>query len=87
MLQKRMICACWVPHCVLRLEVVTQLFNRYQNDDKMFLKCIVAIDETWIRDVEPELSLNQWRGKGEARRESKIRSSTDETEANGNNGF
>lgn len=75
MLQKRKICARWVPHCLneeqraRRVEVATQLLNRYEAEGEGFLKRIVAIDETWIRDFEPELKSQSmaWKGKGSPR--------------------
>ena len=60
-LQKRKICARWVPHCLTaerkqkRLEIATLPRQRYNVEGQEFLYRIVAIDETWVRDFEPEL--------------------------------
>jgi hypothetical protein len=64
-LQKRKICARWVPHCLTaeqkqkqkRLEIATLLKQRYNIESQEFLYRIVAIDETRVRDYEPELKL------------------------------
>jgi hypothetical protein len=49
--------------------VATQLLDRYQREGEDFLKRIVAIDETWIRDFEPKLKSQsmQWKGKDSPR--------------------
>jgi len=60
-LQKRKICARWVPHCLTaeqkpkRLEIATVLKQRFNVEGQTFLYRIIAIDETWVRDFEPEL--------------------------------
>ena len=59
-LQKRKICARWVPHCLTaeqkqkRLEIATLLKQRFNVEGQAFLYRTVAIDETWVRDFEPE---------------------------------
>ena len=60
-LQKRKICARWVPHCLTaeqkqkRLEIATLLKQRFNIEGQGFLCRIVAIDETWVRDFEQAL--------------------------------
>jgi len=46
-----------------RLEIATLLKQIFNVEDQSFLYRIVAIDETWVRDFEPELKLqsNEWR--------------------------
>ena len=68
-LQKRKICARWVPHCLTaeqkqkRLEIATLLKQRFNIEGQAFLYRIVAIDKTWVRDFELELQSqpNKWR--------------------------
>jgi len=75
MLKKTKICARWVPHCLTpeqrerRVAVATQLLDRFEREGEDFLKRIVAIDESWVRDFEPELKSQtmQWKGKGSPR--------------------
>lgn len=70
-LNKRKISARWVPHCLSaeqkqkRLDIATLLKRRFDVEGQAFLYRIVAIDETWVRDFEPELKLqsNEWRGQ------------------------
>jgi hypothetical protein len=56
-LQKRKICARWVPHCLTaeqkqkRLETATLLKQRFKVEDQAFLYRIVAIDETCVREL------------------------------------
>lgn len=67
-LEKIMVAAQWVPRQlsddqrVQRMEIATQLFARFQQEGDVFLKRIVAIDEIWMRDFEPELKSQsaQW---------------------------
>lgn len=60
-LQKRKIAARWVPHFLspvqkdTRKDICRELLSRYENEKETFLDRIIAIDETWIRDFEPEL--------------------------------
>jgi hypothetical protein len=60
-LQNRKICARWVPHCLTAeqkqkcLETATLLKQRFNVEGQAFLYRIVAIDEMWVRDFEPEL--------------------------------
>jgi uncharacterized protein YeaC (DUF1315 family) len=68
-LQKRKICVQWVPHCLTSeqqqkcLEIATLLKQRFNAEDQAFLYRIVATDEPWVRDFEPELKSqsNEWR--------------------------
>jgi len=60
-LHKRRIAARWFPHDLSeeqkcrRVEIAQQLLHRFREEGKEFLQKVVAIDETWIRDFEPEL--------------------------------
>jgi hypothetical protein len=60
-LQKRKICAQWVPHCLTaeqtqkRLEIATLLKQIFNVESQALLYRIVAIDEAWFRDFEPDL--------------------------------
>jgi histone-lysine N-methyltransferase SETMAR len=74
-LHKRRIAARWVPHDLSeeqkcrRFEFAQQLLHRFREEGKEFLQKVVAIDETWIRDFEPELKSqsSEWRGKSSPR--------------------
>jgi len=74
-LHKRRIAARWVPHDLSeeqkcqRVEIAQQLLHRFREEGNEFLQKVVAIDETWIRDFEPELKsqCSEWRGKGSPR--------------------
>ena len=74
-LQKRRIAARWVPHDLSeeqkcrRLEIAQQFLHRFREEGHEFLQKVVAIDESWIRDFEPELKSqsSEWRGKGSLR--------------------
>jgi len=46
-----------------RLEIAALLKQRFNVEVQAFLYRTVAIDETWVRDFEPELKsqLNEWR--------------------------
>ena len=65
-----------VPHCLTaeqkrkRLDITTLLTERFDVEDEAFLRRIVAIDETWIRDFEPEFNSqsNKWRLTGSPRK-------------------
>ena len=67
-LQKRKICAEWAPHCLTaeqkqkRLEIATFLKQRFNVEGQALLYRIVTIDETWVRDFEPEFKSqsNKW---------------------------
>jgi len=52
-----------------RLEITQQLLHRFREEGNEFLQKVVAIDETWIQDFEPELKSQscEWRGKGSPR--------------------
>jgi hypothetical protein len=68
-LQKRKICAQWVPHCLTaeqkqkHLDIATLLKQRFDVEGQAFLRRIVAVDETCVRSFEPELKSqsNEWR--------------------------
>ena len=47
------------------MEIAQQLLHRFREEGNEFLQKVVAIDETWIRDFEPELKSqsSEWRGK------------------------
>ena len=74
-LNMRRVSARWVPHALSseqkqsRVDVATQLLERYKNEGDMFLNRIVAIDETWIRSYEPELKRqsSEWHTPGSPR--------------------
>ncbi len=74
-LQKHKISAWWVPHFLSmeqkadRMRIAQDMLTRYRNESESFLKCIITIDKTWIRNFEPELKSksNVWSGKGEKR--------------------
>jgi len=74
-LQKRKICDRWVPHCLTaeqkqkRLETATLWKQRFNVEGRAFLYRIVTIDETWVRDFEPELKSqsNEWRSPASPR--------------------
>ena len=46
-----------------RLEIATLLKQRFNVEGQAFLYRIFAIDETWVRDYEPDLKSqsNEWR--------------------------
>jgi len=60
-LHKRRTAARWVPHDLSeeqkrrRVEIAQQLLHRFREEGNEFLQKVVPIDETWIRDFEPEL--------------------------------
>jgi len=60
-LQKRKVAVMWVPHQLseeqkaARKMVAEELLRRYEAEGAQFLNRIVATDETWIRDFEPQL--------------------------------
>jgi len=68
-LQKRKFCAWWVLQCLTagqkrkRLEIVVLLKQIFNVEGQVFLYRIVATDETWVRDFEPDLKSqsNEWR--------------------------
>jgi DNA-binding Lrp family transcriptional regulator len=68
-LQKRKVAAKWVPHQLneeqkaARNRVAEELLRCYEAEGEQFLNRIVAIDETWIRDFEPQLKSQspQWK--------------------------
>jgi len=74
-LHKRQIASRWVPHGLSeeqkcrRLEIAQQLLHRFREEENKFLQKVVATDEIWIRDFEPELKSqsSEWRGKGSPR--------------------
>jgi hypothetical protein len=60
-LQKRKVAAKWVPHQLNKEQkaahkrVAEGLLRHYETEGEQFLNRIVAIDETWIGDIEPQL--------------------------------
>jgi histone-lysine N-methyltransferase SETMAR len=68
-LQKRKVAAKWVPHQLseeqkaARKRVAEEPLWCYEAEGEQFLNRIVAIDETWIRDFEPQLKSqsSQWK--------------------------
>ena len=68
-LQKRKVATKWVPHQLseerkaARKRVTEERLRRYEAEDEQFLNRIVAIDETWIRDFEPQLESQSSRWK------------------------
>jgi len=68
-LQKRKVAVKWVPHQLskevkaARNRVAEELLRRYRAEGEQFLNGIVAIDETRIRDFEPQLKSHssQWK--------------------------
>jgi len=68
-LQKRKVAAKWVPHQLsqeqkaARTRVAEEMLRRYEAEGEQFLNRTVAIDETWIRDFEPQLKSqsSQWK--------------------------
>jgi len=67
--QKRKVAAKWILHQLskeqkaARKRVTGELPRRYEAEGEQFLNRIVAIDETWIRDFEPQLKSqsSQWK--------------------------
>ncbi|PNF43538.1 hypothetical protein B7P43_G03937 [Cryptotermes secundus] len=74
-LKKGKISARWVPRCLTaeqkqkRLDISTLLKQRFDVEGQAFLYQLVTIDETWVRDFEPELKSqsNEWRGPSSPR--------------------
>jgi uncharacterized protein YeaC (DUF1315 family) len=68
-LQKRKICIRWAPHCLTAeqkqkcLEIAALLKQRFNVESQALLERNVAIDNTWVRDIEPELKSqpNEWK--------------------------
>ncbi len=60
----------WVPHFLTaekkatRSEIAYKLLTHYKNEYEIFLDWIVATDETWIWDFEPEMKSQSdiWKG-------------------------
>ena len=71
-LHKRRIAARWVPHDLSeeqkcrRLEIAQQLLHRFREEGNEFLQKVVAIDENWIRDFEPELKYQSSKRRGKS---------------------
>ena len=59
-LKMRKVAARWVPHHLsdeqkaCRQRIAEELLQRYQTEGEQFLRRILTIDETWIRDFEPD---------------------------------
>ena len=51
------------------VETAQQLLHRFLEEGNEFLQKVVAIDETWIREFEPELKSqsSEWKGKDSPR--------------------
>ena len=64
-------------HIALR-EVCGEFTVSFDVEDQAFLRRIVAIDETWIRDFETDLKSqpNEWRARGSPRHKKKSTSSS-----------
>ena len=68
-LQKRKVAEKWVPHQLsekqraARKRVAEELLRRYEAEGEQFLNRTVAIEETWMRDFEPQLKSqsSQWK--------------------------
>ena len=68
-LQERKVAAKWIRHQLseeqkaAQKRVAEELLQRYKAEGEQFLNRIVAIDETWIRDFEPQLKSqsSQWK--------------------------
>jgi hypothetical protein len=79
-LQKRKVAAKWVPRRLseeqkaARKRVAEELLRRYEAEGEQFLNRIVAIDETWIRDFEPQLKSqsSQWKHAASPRPKKKM---------------
>ena len=39
-----------------RVETAETHLNRHENEGNQFIKCVVAIDETWLRSYDQELN-------------------------------
>lgn len=52
-----------------RVVVEEKHFKCYQDEGDRFLNCVVARDETWLRNSEPELKSksSEWHGPGSRR--------------------
>jgi hypothetical protein len=79
-LQKREFAAKWVPRHLSEEQraaskkVAEELLWRYKAEGERFLKRIVAMDETWISDFEPELkSQSSYRKHATSPRQKKCR--------------
>ena len=67
----RKIAARWVPDMLLESEkhqhvnIARKLLKRYGGDGNEMFQQIIAIDETWIRSLEPELKhqSSEWHTK------------------------
>jgi len=73
-LHKHPIAARWVLHDLseeqkCRRVEIPQLLHRFREEGNEFLQKVLVIDETWIRDFEPQLKSqsSEWRGKGSPR--------------------
>ena len=79
-LQKRKVDAKWIPHQLseekkaARKRVAEELLRRYEAEGEQFLKLIVAVGETWIRNFEPQLKYQsyQWKHANSPRPKKKM---------------
>lgn len=68
----RKVCARWVPRQLTdelkqtRLDVCTQLLQRYQSEGNAFMESIITGDESWVHHYEPETKRQsmQWQHLG-----------------------
>jgi transposase len=68
----RKVCARWVPRQLTtelkqsRLDVCTQMLQRYESDGEQFLNSIITGDESWAHHYEPETKRQsmEWRHLG-----------------------
>ena len=79
-LQNRKVAAKWVPHQLSEEQKaarkrIAELLRRYEAEGELFLSRTVAIDETWIRDFEPQLKFqfSQWKHATSPRPKKKLR--------------
>jgi histone-lysine N-methyltransferase SETMAR len=60
MLKLRKVCAQWIPHLLTedqkpeRVQIASQLLNRYKNADQNRMNEIVTGDEIWVYFYEPD---------------------------------
>jgi hypothetical protein len=66
------------------LEIATLWKQSFNIEGQAFLYRIVATDETWVRDFEPELKSqsNEWRSPNSLRQKKKKRTSAIKCQSN-----
>jgi len=83
-LHKRLFAARWVPHDLSeeqkcrRFEIAQQLLHRVREEVNEFMLNVVAIDETWIRDFEPEFKSQSGEGRGKDSPEGPVERETND---------